>query len=44
MTGQVGLSDLLLSEELELDGSRTALVSFFGLLDGVDANFPIVTP
>lgn len=44
MTGQVGLSDLLLSEALELEGSRTALVSFFGLLDGVDANFPIVTP
>ncbi len=44
MTGQVGLTKLLLSDELELEGSRPALVSFFGLLDGVDANFPIVTP
>lgn len=44
MTGQVGLSDLLLSDDLDLDGSRTELAALFGLLDSVDANFPIVTP
>jgi alkyl sulfatase BDS1-like metallo-beta-lactamase superfamily hydrolase len=43
-TGQVGLRDLVFSDELDVDGSRTALLSFFSLLDGVDASFPIVTP
>ncbi len=43
-TGQVGLKDLIFSDELDVDGSRTALLSFFGLLDPVDGNFAIVTP
>ena len=43
-TGQVGLRDLIFSDELDVDGSRTALLSFFRLLDPVDANFAIVTP
>ena len=44
VTGQVGLKDVLLSGELDLEGSPTALVGLFGLLDGADGNFPIVTP
>jgi alkyl sulfatase BDS1-like metallo-beta-lactamase superfamily hydrolase len=44
VTGQVGLRDLVLSDDLDVDGSRTELLSFFGLLDPVDSNFPIVTP
>jgi alkyl sulfatase BDS1-like metallo-beta-lactamase superfamily hydrolase len=44
VTGQVGLRDLVLSDDLDVDGSRTELLSFFGLLDPVDGNFPIVTP
>ena len=44
VTGQVGLKDVLLSGDLDVDGSRTELLAFFGLLDRVDRNFPIVTP
>jgi alkyl sulfatase BDS1-like metallo-beta-lactamase superfamily hydrolase len=44
VTGQVGLEDVLLSGDLDVDGSRLELLAFFGLLDGVDGNFPIVTP
>jgi len=43
-TGQVGLRDFIFSDELDVDGSRTALLSFFQLLDPVQGNFPIVTP
>jgi alkyl sulfatase BDS1-like metallo-beta-lactamase superfamily hydrolase len=43
-TGQVGLKDFIFSDELDVDGSRTALLSFFRLLDPVEGNFPIVTP
>ena len=42
-SGQVGLEDLL-SDELDVDGSRTALLSFFRLLDSPNPNFTIVTP
>ena len=42
-TGQLGLSDLA-SDELDIDGSRTSLLSFFRLLDPVDPQFAIVTP
>jgi alkyl sulfatase BDS1-like metallo-beta-lactamase superfamily hydrolase len=44
VTGQVGLKELIFSDELDVDGSRTALLSFFRLLDPVDGNFAIVTP
>ena len=44
VTGQVGLKDILLSDDLDVDGSRPELLAFFGLLDKVDGNFPIVTP
>ena len=44
VTGQVGLSDLIFSDELDVDGSRAELLAFFGLMDPVDGNFAIVTP
>jgi len=44
VTGRVGLKELIFSDELDVDGSRTELLSFFGLLDPVDGNFAIVTP
>jgi len=43
-SGQVGLKDFVFSDELDVDGSRTALLSFFRLLDAPDPNFTIVTP
>jgi len=43
-TGQVGLKDLIFSDELAVEGSRTALLSFFRLLDRPNPSFPIVTP
>jgi alkyl sulfatase BDS1-like metallo-beta-lactamase superfamily hydrolase len=43
-TGAVGLRELVFSDELDVDGSRTALLSFFGALDAPDPNFAIVTP
>jgi alkyl sulfatase BDS1-like metallo-beta-lactamase superfamily hydrolase len=43
-TGQVGLRDFVFSDELDVDGSRMALLSFFGLLDRPDPGFAIVTP
>jgi alkyl sulfatase BDS1-like metallo-beta-lactamase superfamily hydrolase len=42
--GDAGLRETLLSDELEVDGSRVALVSFFSLLDRPGEAFPIVTP
>ena len=42
-SGQLGLADLT-SDELDIDGSRTSLLSFFRLLDPVDPSFAIVTP
>jgi alkyl sulfatase BDS1-like metallo-beta-lactamase superfamily hydrolase len=43
-SGDVGLRDFVFSDELDVDGSRTALLSFFGLLDRPDPSFAIVTP
>jgi alkyl sulfatase BDS1-like metallo-beta-lactamase superfamily hydrolase len=43
-TGQVGLRDFIFSDELNVDGSRMALLRFFGLLDPPDPDFAIVTP
>jgi alkyl sulfatase BDS1-like metallo-beta-lactamase superfamily hydrolase len=42
--GEAGLRETLLSDELEVEGSRVALVSFFSLLDRPGEPFPIVTP
>ncbi len=44
VTRQIGVRDALFSEDFTIDGSRTTLVSFFGLLDQPDERFPIVTP
>jgi alkyl sulfatase BDS1-like metallo-beta-lactamase superfamily hydrolase len=43
-TGEVRLRDFAFSDELDVDGSRMALLSFFQLLDRPDASFAIVTP
>jgi alkyl sulfatase BDS1-like metallo-beta-lactamase superfamily hydrolase len=43
-TGEVGLRDFIFSDELDVDGSRMALLRFFGLLDPPNPDFPIVTP
>jgi len=43
-TGQAGLRDMLFSSDLEVEGSRTSLLSFFSMLDRPDGQFPIVTP
>lgn len=42
--GQAGLKDTLLSDELDIDGSRIDLVRFFALFDKPDGKFAIVTP
>ena len=42
--GQAGMKDTLMSDDLAVDGSRLALVGFFGLLDQPDPAFEIVTP
>jgi alkyl sulfatase BDS1-like metallo-beta-lactamase superfamily hydrolase len=44
VTGAAGLQDTLLSDELEVDGSVTELISFFLLLDRQTGPFNIVTP
>lgn len=43
-TGQAGIRDMIFSKELDVDGNRLALLSFFSLLDRPDGNFAIVTP
>ncbi len=44
LTGQAGLKDTLFSDDLDIDGSRLDLVSFFRLLDKPTGTFNIVTP
>jgi len=44
LTGQAGLKELLLSNQIELAGSRLELLKFFSLLDRPDGRFDIVTP
>jgi alkyl sulfatase BDS1-like metallo-beta-lactamase superfamily hydrolase len=41
---QVGLREMIFSDELDVDGSRLALLSFFSLLETPDETFAIVTP
>jgi alkyl sulfatase BDS1-like metallo-beta-lactamase superfamily hydrolase len=41
---QAGLRELVFSDELEVEGSRLDLLSFFSLLDSPAGDFPIVTP
>ena len=44
LTGRAGLKDLLLSDEIELQGSKLDLLQFFSLLDQPDGRFNIVAP
>jgi alkyl sulfatase BDS1-like metallo-beta-lactamase superfamily hydrolase len=44
LTGKAGLKDILLSDELELEGSQLDLVKFFSLFDKPGGRFDIVTP
>lgn len=44
VTKQAGLTDLIGSPDLSVDGSLLDLVGFFALLDKPDLVFPIVTP
>jgi alkyl sulfatase BDS1-like metallo-beta-lactamase superfamily hydrolase len=41
---QVGLRDMIFSDDLDVDGSRLAVLSFFSLLEAPDEAFAIVTP
>ncbi len=43
-TNQVGIKDMVFSKELDLQGSRLALLKFLRLFDKPDGVFPIVTP
>jgi alkyl sulfatase BDS1-like metallo-beta-lactamase superfamily hydrolase len=43
-TGQAGLRALVFSDGLTVEGSRLAVLGFFGQLDRPDGTFPIVTP
>ncbi len=42
--GDVGLKDLVFSDDLSIDGSKIDVGKFFALLDKPEGNFPIVTP
>jgi alkyl sulfatase BDS1-like metallo-beta-lactamase superfamily hydrolase len=42
--GEAGLEDVVMSDDLRVEGSRLELLSFASLLDKPDALFPIVTP
>ena len=43
-TEQAGLKDLVMSDDLTVEGSRLKLLSFLALIDKPDVRFPIVTP
>jgi alkyl sulfatase BDS1-like metallo-beta-lactamase superfamily hydrolase len=43
-TGQAGVRDLVFSDDIDVEGSRTDLLRFFSLLDAPDPNFAIVRP
>jgi alkyl sulfatase BDS1-like metallo-beta-lactamase superfamily hydrolase len=42
--GEAGLKDLVMSDALEVEGSRLKLLSFLSLIERPDGRFPIVTP
>ncbi len=44
ITGKAGMTDLLMSDDLELAGSKLDLVRFFSLFDKPEGRFSIVTP
>jgi alkyl sulfatase BDS1-like metallo-beta-lactamase superfamily hydrolase len=41
---EAGLREMIFSSDLDVDGSRLALLSFFSLLEAPNENFAIVTP
>jgi alkyl sulfatase BDS1-like metallo-beta-lactamase superfamily hydrolase len=43
MSGQAGATDLLLSDETRIEGSRIDLARLFGLIERAPGTFPIVT-
>ena len=43
-SGQAGLKDLVMSDDLQVEGNRLKLLGFLSLLDRPDLTFPIVTP
>jgi alkyl sulfatase BDS1-like metallo-beta-lactamase superfamily hydrolase len=43
-TGEAGLKDLVMSDALDVSGSRLKLLSFLMLIDKPDGRFAIVTP
>jgi alkyl sulfatase BDS1-like metallo-beta-lactamase superfamily hydrolase len=42
--GEAGVKDVVMSDELKVDGSRLKLLSFLSLIDRPDGRFAIVTP
>lgn len=44
LTGQAGIKDTLLSDDVSLEGSQIDLLRFFSLLDRPDETFDVVTP
>jgi len=42
--GDAGLKDLVMSDELKVEGSRLKLLSFLSMIDKPDGRFAIVTP
>jgi len=42
--GEAGIKELVMSDELEVQGNRLKLLDFLSLLDKPDGRFPIVTP
>ncbi|MDG2051532.1 MAG: alkyl sulfatase dimerization domain-containing protein [Myxococcota bacterium] len=44
LTQQIGLKEALFADDLSIEGSRMALLSFFSMLDSPDEGFHIVTP
>jgi alkyl sulfatase BDS1-like metallo-beta-lactamase superfamily hydrolase len=44
MLGEVGLTSLLLSEQLTIEGNRIVIIELLAMLDSGDDSFNIVTP
>jgi alkyl sulfatase BDS1-like metallo-beta-lactamase superfamily hydrolase len=43
-SGQAGLKDLVMSDDLQVEGSRLKLLAFLSLIERPNPAFPIVTP
>jgi alkyl sulfatase BDS1-like metallo-beta-lactamase superfamily hydrolase len=44
MLGEVGLTNLLLSDQLTIEGNRIIIIELLAMLDSGDDSFNIVTP